>query len=357
MKRLNMILLLLLLIYSFAGAQPGADSLLNFIINNKSRSALYVVRNDTVLVKQNENKLMPLASTIKILVAVEFAKQAGGGIINAESYVPISELNKYYLDGTDGGAHQNWLSYEKEKKLVKNDSVKLIDVARGMTIFSSNANTEFLMDLLGIENIKSNLTLFGLKDHTAIYPIVSSLFLYQNPHNSNEKKVLKAIGKLTEEKYGQAIMQIHNGLKNNPTLKSKFRPQDLTMNMQKMWSDRLTASTVKTYVQLGSIVNNRKFLSEKSYAVLSKLLEYFMESPGNQNVYKHFGIKGGSTAFVLTETFYATTLKGDRVEAAYFFNDLTEDESEKLQSWMNGIRIGLTQSEKFRTKLTGAIKE
>lgn len=355
MKSLNMIPMLLVM-YSLASAQSGADSLLNFIVNNKSRSALYVVRNDTVLAKQNENKLMPLASTLKILVAVEFAKQAGSGIIDAESYVPISELNKYYLPGTDGGAHQNWLSYEKEKSLVKNDSVKLVDVARGMTIFSSNANTEYLMDLLGIENIKSNLTLFGLKDHTAVYPIVSSLFVYQNPHNAKEKKILKAIEKMTEAQYCQTIMQIHNGLKNNPSLKSKFRQQDLTMDMQKMWSDRLTASTVKTYVQLGSILNNRKFLDEKSYAVLSKLLEYFMESPGNQKVYKHFGIKGGSTAFVLTETFYATTLKGNRVEAAYFFNDLTESESEKLQSWINDMRVGLTQNENFRKKLIEALK-
>ena len=355
MKSLTTILLLLMM-HSFANAQAGADSLLNFILNNKSRSALYVVRNDTVLAKQNENKLMPLASTLKILVAVEFAKQAGSNIIDAESYVPVSELNKYYLPDTDGGAHANWLSYEKEKKHVKNDSVKLIDVARGMTIFSSNANTEYLMDLLGIENIKSNLSLFGLKNHTAIYPIVSSLFIYQNPHNSNEKKILKAIEKMTDEKYVQTITQIHSGLKNNPMLKSKFRPQDLTMNMQKMWSDRLPASTTKTYVQLASILNHRKFLDEKSYAILSRLLEYFMESPGNQNVYKHFGIKGGSTAFVLTETFYATTLKGNRVEAAYFFNDLTEAESEKLQSWINDMRIGLTQSENFRKKLVEALK-
>lgn len=351
MKKLNMILLLLVL-YSAAVAQAGADSLLNFIVKNKSRSALYVVRNDTVLAKQNENKMMPLASTVKILVAVEFAKQAGSNIIDAESYVPVSELDKYYLPGTDGNAHPNWLSFEKEKKLLKGDSVKLIDVARGMTIFSSNANTEYLMDLLGIENIKSNLKLFGLKDHTNIFPLVSSLFLYQNPHNSKEKKILKAIGELTEQQYDQTILQIHNGLKNNPSLKKKFRPQDLTMDMQKMWSDRLPASTVKTYVQLGSILNSRKFLDEKSYAVLARLLEYFMEAPGNQKFYKHFGIKGGSTAFVLTETFYATTQNGDRVEAAYFFNDLTENETGKLESWINDMRIGLTQSEKFRTKLT-----
>lgn len=352
MKNLK-ITLLLLLLHSFAGAQPGADSLLDFILKNKSRSALYVVKNDTVLAKQNENKMMPLASTVKILVAVEFAKQAGNGVVDADSYIPLSELDKYYIPNTDGNAHRNWLSYEKEKNHIKNDSVQLINVARGMTIFSSNANTEYLMDLLGLENIKSNIKLFGLTNHGTVYPIVSSLFLYQNQKNADEKKILKAIGKLTEEQYCQTILQIHNALKNNAPLKAKFRPQDLTMAMQKMWSDRLTASTVKTYVQLCSILNNRKFLDEKSYAVLSKLLEYFMESTGNQKIYKHFGIKGGSTAFVLTEAFYATTQKGDRMEAAYFFNDLTENEFGKLESWINDMRIGVTQNEKFAAKLKG----
>jgi D-alanyl-D-alanine carboxypeptidase len=350
MKILQMIGLLLVMYFTTA-AQSGADSLLNFIVSNKSRSALYVVKNDTVLAKQNENKMMPLASTVKMLVAVEFAKQAGSNIIDAESYVPLSELDKYYLPGTDGNAHANWLAFEKEKKLVKADSVKLIDVAKGMTIFSSNANTEYLMDLLGIENIKSNLKLFGLKDHTNIFPLVSSLFLYQNPHHSKEKKILKAIGELTEQQYDQTILQVHNGLKNNPALKKKFNPQDLTPGMQKMWSDRLPASTVKTYVQLASILNNRKFLDEKSYTILAGLLEYFMDAPGNRQVYKHFGIKGGSTPFVLTETFYATTQNGNRVEAAYFFNDLTAEETGKLERWVNDMRIGLTQNEKFIAKL------
>jgi len=50
-----------------------------------------------------------------------------------------------------------------------------------------------------------------------------------------------------------------------------------------MWSDRLTASTVKTYVQLASILNKRRFLDEKSYCVLAKLLDIHGSS-GNQKI-------------------------------------------------------------------------
>jgi D-alanyl-D-alanine carboxypeptidase len=76
-----------------------------------------------------------------------------------------------------------------------------------------------------------------------------------------------------------------------------------------------------------------------------------MENKNNQKIYKQFGIKNGSTAFVLTEAFYATMQSGEEIEAAYFFNNLTIAENLLLQGWLNDFRIGLTQNEAFRKKL------
>jgi D-alanyl-D-alanine carboxypeptidase len=335
-------------------AQQYADSMLSFITSNKARAAIYLVQNDTVLAKQNENKLMPLASTVKIMVAVEFAKQAGSAIIDEDSYVAVKELDKYYLPNTDGNAHTNWLSYEKTKKHIKEDSIKLIDVARGMIMFSSNANTEYLMDLLGLDNVKNNVQLFGLKQHTAIYPIVSSLFMYQNPKNVKEDKILKAIKNMPEEQYCKIIAMIHNQLKYDSTFKAKFRPQDLSMKMQKVWSDRLTASTVKEYTQICKILNTRKFLNPDAYGVLAGVLESIMEGPHYQKWLNHAGTKGGSTAWVLTKALYATTKQNTSIEIAYFFNDLTENENNKLQGWMYAFELKIMSDEKFRQQAKAA---
>lgn len=345
------LLLLLLPVFCDMYAQPGADSMLNFITRNKERSAFYVTINDTVLAAQNENKVMPLASTVKIIVAIEFAKQVGNHIIDENKRVAVSELNRYYIPNTDGGAHPEWLAFEKQNNHVRDDSIQLIDVARGMIMFSSNANTEYLMDLLGFDNVQNNIKLFGLKDHTRLYPLVSSLFLYQNPHNAKEEKVIKAIGELTDDVYCKTIFQIHDALKNDSAIKKKFRLRDLSMAMQKMWSDRLVAASAKTYVHLCGILNQRKFLDSNSYKVLSHVLEFLMENPINQKHYKHFGIKNGNTSFVLTEAFYATMQNGNRVEAAYFFNDLTEAENQKLQFWLNDMRLGLTLNDRFRKRI------
>ncbi len=338
-------------------AQQYADSVLNFIANNKTRAALYLVRSDTVLAKLNENKLMPLASTVKIMVAVEFAKQAGSGIIDEDSYVAIKELDKYYLPNTDGGAHPRWLGFEKMKKHIKEDSIKLIDVARGMIMFSSNANTEYLMDLLGLDNVKNNIQLFGLQQHTAIYPLVSSLFVYQNPKKAKEGKILKAIKEMPEEQYCKFIAMIHNQLKYDSTFKAKFRPQDLSMKMLKVWSDRLTASTAKEYVQVCKILNTRKFLEPDAYGVLAEVLEYIMESPANQKWLKHAGTKGGNTDWVLTKAFYATTQNDTRIEMAYFFNDITEKENTALQGWMNDFELKILKDENFRQQVKAAMNQ
>ncbi|HEX7458426.1 MAG TPA: serine hydrolase [Ginsengibacter sp.] len=348
----SLICLFLLSIPSeFLYCQSTADSLLNFVKLNKTRSSLFLRKNDTVIAQLNEDKLMPLASTVKIIVAIEFAKQAAHNVFNENERIPLSELEKYYLPYTDGGAHPRWISYEKNLGNIINDSVKLIDVARGMIIFSSNANTEYLMDLLGFDNVQNNIQLLGLKKHTPIYPLVSSLFMYQNPKKVSEDKVLKEIEKLNDEDYAKAAFLIHRELKNDSNYKKKFRPLDLTLKMQKEWSDRLPASTTKEYVQLCSILNNRKYFDDNTYHVLANVLETLMENPGNQTWLSHAGMKGGSTIFVLTKALYATLKNGTKIEMAYFFNDLTGEENARLQKWMNDFEIKVLTDENFRKQI------
>ena len=270
--------------------------------------------------------------------------------------VALTELNRYYLPNTDGDAHPNWIAYEKSKGHIIKDSVQLFDIARGMILFSSNANTEFLMELLGLDNVKNNITLLGLKKHSAIYPMVASLFMYQNPRGKSEAEIIKGIGKLTEQQYCRYIYDMHKALTYDTVLKSKFRPQDLSMKMQKVWSDKLPASTTKEYVRICSILNNRAFFDDDTYAVLAGVLESIMENPANKTWLKHAGMKGGSTAWVLTKALYATTQKGERIEMAYFFNNLTINENDMLQGWMNSFELNVLSKVSFRKEIAEALK-
>ena len=356
MKKNLLLLALSLLVSGLSYGQDNADSMLNFISANRARAAVYLVQNDTVLVGLNENKMMPLASTLKIMVAIEFAKQAGLHVFAANTNVALKDLAAYYLPNTDGGAHPAWLAREKLSGNIKNDSIQLINVARGMIIFSSNANTEYLMDLLGLDNVKNNIQLLGIQKHGAFYPIVSSLFMYQNPRQKTEESILKSIKKLSEEQYGRFIYDMHKALKYDTVLKSKFRPQDLSLNMQRLWSDRLTASTAKDYAHICNVLNNRRYFTEETYAILSEVLESVMENPANQQWLKHAGMKGGSTAWVLTKALYATTKSGTKLEMTYFFNDLTIPENQKLQKWMNAFELKILSDQAFRKKFADTLR-
>ena len=349
-KKLKLIAFLLVT-FSSLFAQTTADSLLNFIKANPKRSSLYLAQNDTMLAHLNENAMMPLASTVKILVAVEFAKQAANKIFDQNEMVSLIELEKYYLPNTDGGAHQNWIAYEKQLNHIKNDSVALINIARGMIIFSSNANTEYLMDLVGLDNITNNNELLGIKRHTRIYPLVASLYMYQNPKKKSEEYILRGINSLSEEQYCRYAYDMHKALKYDTVLKSKFRPQDLTMKMQKAWSDRLPASTTKDYVNVCRVLNNRKYFDSGTYVILAKVLETIMENPANRQWLAHAGTKGGSTAWVLTKAIYATTKKNTKIEMAYFFNNLTLQENGMLQGWMNNFELNVLSNNAFRKKV------
>ena len=332
--------------------QPAlADSFVHFIQANKSRASVYITRNDTAISRLNENKLMPLASTVKILVAIEFSQQMAHEMINENSFVQLSEIDKFYIPNTDGGAHEAWLDYARKTKAIEGDSVRLVDVARGMTMFSSNANTEYLMSILGFDNIKDNISLFKLKQHTAIYPLVGSLFIYQIPKKSSEDKLLKSIAKLSDKQYALDAFDNFILLRDDTSFKASFKPGDFSMKLQKLWSDRLPASTTKDYVQIVSALNNRELLDEEAFFTIGETLEFPMENKAFRQVFKHYGTKGGSTGFVLTHVIYLTKMDGTRMELAIFFNDLTPAEEKKLESWLDPFEAQVIFDESFHSKI------
>lgn len=315
------------------------DSLAAFIASHTQKSSVFLKKGDSILVALNPDRMMPLASTMKVLVALEFSKQAAHKVFDMDARVALSDLAKYYLPNTDGNAHPQWIQQEKKSGKIIRDSVSLLEVARGMIQFSSNANTEYLMDLLGLENINNNYRLMGVKDFTPLSYLVSSLMLYQNPHKMKEDKILKQIRLLTADEYQKATSMIHAQLKFNPNYIQQFRPQDLTLTMQKVWSDRLPASTTRSYAHIGEILNNRKIFEKSTYDILTQVLETAMENPANQQYFQVLGMKGGSTAFVLTKMLYATLKSGEKIELAYFFNDLDYAEVQQLTPLMNTFEI------------------
>lgn len=310
----------------------GNNVIADFINQNTDKSAIYLVQNGNVIASTNADRKMPLASTVKIIIAIEYAYQAAAGKIDPMQWIDSTELDKYYIPNTDGNAHPQWLAYLKAMTRLQNGRVQLQEVAKGMIDFSSNANTEYLLDLLEVDNVNKRVTALGLTDHDSLYYFVSSLGVLNG-------KTVPELEKLSMAEYRSLSAEQHNKMKADPTYKNGI--VFLPLNVQRVWSDRLPASTVKEYASIMQKINSRTYFDSSTQKHLSIVMERLMDNPANQQWLKHAGMKGGSSSWVLTKALYATTTTGESTELAYFFNDLTEEEFEKLAMNMNSFELAI----------------
>ncbi len=345
------IILLILIILGGIGTsyfKPDKTTVLNFIKENPEKTSIKLIRNDSIIIEKNPNKMMPLASAVKIIIAIEYAEQAAKGLINPNEAIPLSELNHYYVPNTDGGAQKNWLQKIKDK--IKDEKIAIKEVVKGMIAFSSNANTEWLCKKLGLQNINNRLGSLGIKNHSEIYYIVSALFIGKEVFpNLKDEELEMALKNLTIEEYRKATFGIHNKLEQDTTYKNDIGERNL--NLEKIWSDNLPNSTVKEYAEIMHKINSRTYFSKETHAYLDEIMEFPLDDPTNGQWFNHLGMKGGSTAFVLTKALYATDKENNTTELSYFINDLNFIESKRLQMSMNEFESGILTNEEFREQL------
>lgn len=337
--------------------------ILQFLKNNPNKSSLYLSYNNKVVSDYYSNKPMHLASTSKIIVAITYAKQVAEGKINPKQRIPLIELDKYYLPNLDGGAQKNWEQYIKDKKLVQNGTVSLEEVAKGMIRFSSNANTQYLMERLTLGKINQTLQELGLKKHEPIYPIyTSALIPYEvwKTYYSNET-IQSAMPKIKKKLHGMSLAEYRSWAekvykkliqdKNEKYIKEANIFSWFDAELDRMFTDRFTSSTTSEYASIIKKLNNRSYYSKKVYTYLIPVMEQMMQSPGNQKSLLHAGTKGGSSKYILTQALYATDKIGNKTEIAIFFNNLTPQENNKLQPHLNQFHTSVLYDAKFREEL------
>lgn len=328
------------LFYLYRKTQP--EAMARFIKDNPGRASVCLVQNDTVFAAQNIDSVMPLASTVKIIVAVEYARQVAAGIIDPTEMIDTADLDRFYVPDTDGDAHPSWMAAVRKKGLISGDKVPLNEVAKGMIRFSSNANTEYLLDRLSVDSVNAGIKRLGLSKQQPLYPFVASLFIGQG-------LTIDQIKAMSDEKYMAAAAAIHNKLKTDTAFKRSFKP--VTLDMQRVWSDRLPGGTTREYTSILKKINRRDFFSAAEQKVMDEMMEGILDNPQNREWLTHAGFKGGSTAFVFTMAMYANSKKGTRTELAYFFNDLSMWESLLLQAAANEFHLAILRGPATRNKI------
>lgn len=315
----------------------------DFIKNNPDKSSIYWVQNGEMVADINSDRKMPLASTVKIIVAIEYAHQVAAGNISPLTMVDTSELNQYYIPNTDGGAQPAWIKDMAKNQRIKSGQVNLEEVAKGMINYSSNANTEYLLDLLGLENVNSRLEKLELKKHDNLYYFISALMLFKD-------NKLEELQKMPIQEYITQANAWHLKMKANGDLSKQLK--DIPINKQKVWSNRLPASTTRDYADIMHKINSRTYFEPEVQRNIDLVMEGLLTNPVNRQWMEHAGTKGGSTVWVLTKALYATLKNDETTEIAYFFNDLTLEEQMTLQKNLNNFELAiLANKESSRDKL------
>ncbi|KOY83000.1 serine hydrolase [Lysinibacillus macroides] len=335
---------------------PNPDYIINFIKEHaaKGNVALSIHYNSQNLVSINESVPLPLASTVKIIIAIEYAQQAAEGKIDPNQMVSLKELDKFYIPRTDGGGHQAWLAQlQREQEIA---SVPLYKVAKAMIAYSSNANTDYLINILGLENINETLKQLELLHHDEIYPLTSILYIPQqlmDEKNLSSKEVLEAMREMEMDDYQQRAMAIHKSWLTKPLSEQekKHLLKHLSKSSQKHLSDHFPRSTAKDYVAIMGKLNNKTYFSDKVYQYLDPVMEQLMERPKNRELFTQIGQKGGSTLFVVTIAMYAIDREQNKTELAFFANDLSDLEQVELARNMNSFQLKLLTDKAFRERV------
>lgn len=222
-------------------SKEDPDYVLKYIKEHKEDEtcSLLIKRNGEVLTSINENKKLPLASMAKIVIAVEFAKQVSEGKISRDEQISLHELEKYYVKDTDGGAHPNWLEDAKARELVKNGQIALEEVAKGMIHYSSNANTTYLLEKLGIERVNESIKELELTSHDKFTSYTAALYMrgyVEKELHVPENQSLKTLRNMSKDEYNKHVLQIQEWMKDEEEWKKRDIPLKVDMEFQRIWS-------------------------------------------------------------------------------------------------------------------------
>ncbi|MGF1925685.1 MAG: serine hydrolase, partial [Bacteroidia bacterium] len=91
-------ILLLIAIILFGAVQAqDLDEVIRFIKENPKKASFYLIEEGKTVVDFNSQQQMPLASAVKTIIAIEFAKQCSSKKISPLTKIAVKDLDKYYI--------------------------------------------------------------------------------------------------------------------------------------------------------------------------------------------------------------------------------------------------------------------
>ncbi len=279
----------------------------------------------------NADVPMPLASVAKIITLVAYAEGANAGLFNTADWIPLSEMERYYLPGTDLGSHPLGIQDLEARNLIAFDppATPLEEIPWLTTRFSSNAASDYLHMAVGQEVIEETAVALGLTSQTAPCPFIGQFLAMSNHERAGGDQ--RAIEGYLDDPatYGSEVMRLTELYANDDIFRQdeiNLRGRSPSLPVQSFFSENLNAKgSANDYANLMARIFNNGLSSAFANILVRRNLEWPMVFETNQELFTAVGYKNGAFPGILTTTYYAQRREdGGRVVVALFYRQLPD---------------------------------
>jgi D-alanyl-D-alanine carboxypeptidase len=295
----------------------------------------------------NADTPLVMASTMKVVVLAAYEYAVSQGELDPGEQVAIADLERYYLPKTDGDAHiqglaslgiaTDTLGFARDQTM----KISLDDIARIMIHYSGNAETDYLIERLGVEKIDA---VPGMEHQTSIRSVLGVALALMNHEstlsNARQRQVLIDAVAKGDFSIMERLVNLYLHDPNWRAAQIEFMRSGEYINAasQLGWTGQVEASqllpkgTAREYARLMAKIASGQLISPEVSVLMQKKLESGPSDwPLRLLFYQRFGAKDGLTAGVLNLVSYAVPEYGPMAGRARVVVILTNELS--YETW------------------------
>lgn len=269
----------------------------------------------------NADQPYPLASTFKMVLLLGYAEQVASGALDPAETLPITALDAFYLPGTDGGAHPEFLKSLGEGR----ETLSLSEVVDGMMVYSSNAAADYILSRLSAVDWDALYQRLGLDTLSPPHSYLGLYLYITNPETGTYD--LTSLGPevtLAEQIRLEQLFVNDLEWRNSAVLYANNFTNQAGLDVQKAVTGEYGArgSANDLAHLMSAIYADDDVLAPRAREIARQHLEWPMRvNPDNAKTFRTLAVKNGAWPAVLTSVWYAEPLDADpRVLVALYRN-------------------------------------
>jgi D-alanyl-D-alanine carboxypeptidase len=275
------------------------------------------------------DKLMPLASSAKLLVLYAYAARVASGEFKPEERLPLATLEMCWLVGTDGGAHAAAIKELRDHGAIAADeTISLHDVAWAMMVHSDNACADYLIDRIGADNIQAVPAELGLPEQEGTLPYTGLYLSWGNPDQTDlPAQRLARYEAMPRDTYRALSVSLLKRFKQDADFHRRASawwtsPQNtVTLADQAAFAQLCARGTARGYASLMAKIYQDNLPVAGAAPVMRELLEWPMKDAATAQKFDALGTKGGTMMGVLTGNWFSKLKAAPQAHVSSLFLD------------------------------------